>query len=74
MKKCLDNSGGRIRGSCGWYFSCATTTKRHLRVRHWERLPGFLSYRVQMREHVKANEPPEEIENDLESNEEEEQR
>ena len=34
----------------------------------------ILSYRVQLRAHVKANEPPEEIEDDLESNEEEEQR
>jgi hypothetical protein len=33
----------------------------------------ILSYRVQMRAHVKANEPSEEIDDDLESNEEEEQ-
>ena len=33
----------------------------------------ILSYRVQLRAHVKAK-PPEEIEDDLESNEEEEQR
>jgi hypothetical protein len=31
----------------------------------------FLSYRVQMRELVKANEPPEEMEDELESDEEE---
>ena len=33
----------------------------------------ILSYRVQIRSHVRANEPPEELEDDLESNEEEEQ-